>query len=44
MPIFLYGQGVAGCVEVTFCSGYKVISQGRLFMRVGNAMAGSYSP
>lgn len=36
MPIFLYEQGVAGCVEITFCSGEKVISQGRLFMRVGS--------
>ncbi|MGE8039645.1 hypothetical protein [Enterobacter asburiae] len=35
MPLFLYGQGVAGCVEVTFCSGEKIISQGRLFMRMG---------
>lgn len=44
MPIFLYGQGVAGCVEVTFCSGDKVISQGRLFMRVGNANGWIFTP
>ena len=44
MPIFLYGQGVAGCVEVTFYSGDKVISQGRLFMRVGNANGWIFTP
>ncbi|MEH3408017.1 hypothetical protein POW88_08280 [Enterobacter quasiroggenkampii] len=44
MPIFLYGQGVAGCVEVTFYSGDKVISQGRLFMQVGNANGWIFTP
>lgn len=44
MPIFLYGQGVAGCVEVTVCSGNKVISQGRLFMRVGNLNGWIFTP
>ena len=44
MPIFLYGQGVAGCVEVTFYSGDKLISQGRLFMRVGNANGWIFTP
>jgi len=44
MPIFLYGQGVAGCVEVTFCSGGKVISQGRLFMRVGSVNGWFFTP
>ena len=44
MPIFLYGQGVAGCVEVTFCSGDKVISQGRLFMRVGSVNGWFFTP
>lgn len=44
MPIFLYGQGIAGCVEVTFCSGDKVISQGRLFMRVGNVNGWFFTP
>jgi hypothetical protein len=43
MPIFLYGQGVAGCVEVTFFPG-KVISQGRLFMRVGSANDWIFTP
>ncbi|MGX5100590.1 hypothetical protein [Enterobacter cloacae] len=44
MPIFLYGQGVAGCVEVCFCSGENVISQGRLFMRVGGVSNWIYTP
>lgn len=44
MPIFLYGQGVAGCVEVTFCSGENVISQGRLFMRVGGGSDWIFAP
>lgn len=44
MPLFLYGQGVAGCVEVTFCSGEKIISQGRLFMRVGGVSNWTYAP
>ncbi|MEE9659093.1 hypothetical protein [Enterobacter cloacae complex sp. CARB60] len=44
MPIFLYGQGVAGCVDVTFCSGEKIISQGRLFMRVGCVSNWTYTP
>ena len=44
MPIFLYGQGVAGCVEVTFFSGYSSISQGRLFMRVGSANGWIFTP
>lgn len=37
MPVFLYGQGVAGCVEVTFHTGGHVTSLGRLFMRSGTA-------
>ncbi|MBT2092358.1 type VI secretion system lipoprotein TssJ [Enterobacter bugandensis] len=44
MPIFLYGQGVAGCVEVTFCSGENVISQGQLFMRVGRGSDWIFTP
>ena len=44
MPIFLYGQGVAGCVEVTFFSGYSSISQGRLFMRVGSVYDWIFTP
>ncbi|MBL5942538.1 hypothetical protein JBO44_04145 [Enterobacter asburiae] len=44
MPIFLYGQGVTGCVEVTVFSGYSVISQGRLFMRVGSVNDWIFTP
>lgn len=35
VPVFLYGQGVTGCVEVTFHNGKLVTSMGRLFMRSG---------
>lgn len=35
MPVFLYGQGVTGCVEVTFHNGAHVTPLGRLFMRSG---------
>lgn len=35
VPAFLYGQGVTGCVEVTFYNGGLVTSMGRLFMRSG---------
>lgn len=44
MPIFLYGQGVTGCVEVTSHSGREVNSLGRLFMRSGNASDWTYNP
>lgn len=44
MPLFLYGQGVAGCVEVTFCSRESVISQGRLFMRMGSVNNWTFVP
>lgn len=33
IPLFLYGHGVTGCVEVTLHSGEYVTSPGRLFMR-----------
>lgn len=36
MPVFLYGQGVTGCVETTFHDGRRVTSLGRLFMRSGS--------
>jgi len=36
VPIFLYGQGVTGCVEATFHSGRDVTALGRLFMRAGS--------
>ncbi|MCZ4060582.1 hypothetical protein O3W44_17955 [Pantoea sp. LMR881] len=32
VPVFLYGQGVTGCVEATFHKGGHVTSLGRLFM------------
>ncbi|WP_145503747.1 hypothetical protein [Yersinia vastinensis] len=35
VPAFLYGQGVTGCVEVTFHNGGLVTPLGRLFMRSG---------
>lgn len=34
-PIFLYGQGVTGCVEVCLCTGSDVRVLYRLFMRSG---------
>jgi len=36
-PIFLYGQGVTGCVEATLCVEGKIIPLCRLFMRSGKA-------
>lgn len=35
VPIFLYAQGVTGCVEATFHNGGLVRPLGRLFMRSG---------
>jgi len=35
VPVFLYGQGVTGCMEVTFHDGGNVMLLGRLFMRSG---------
>lgn len=32
-PVFLYGQGVVGCVEVTLCVQGRAFPQFRLFMR-----------
>lgn len=32
-PVFLYGQGVVGCVEVTLCAQGQITSMYRLFMR-----------
>ncbi len=34
-PVFLYGQGVTGCVEVTLHPEGCITSPGRLFMRAG---------
>jgi hypothetical protein len=44
MPIFLYGQGVTGCVEITFHTGGVAISLGRLFMRAGNVSGWIFNP
>ncbi len=44
MPVFLYGQGVTGCVEATFHDGGHVTSQGRLFMRSGCVSYWTFAP
>ncbi|HII4325781.1 TPA: hypothetical protein ACY4PY_001979 [Enterobacter cloacae] len=44
VPVFLYGQGVTGCVEVTFHDGGHVTSLGRLFMRSGTANNWTFTP
>ena len=44
MPVFLYGQGVTGCMEVTFHDGGKVTSLGRLFMRSGSVNDWIFTP
>lgn len=35
-PVFLYGQGVTGCVDVRLQSIDRIVLLGRLFMRNGN--------
>lgn len=44
VPIFLYGQSVTGCVEVTFLTGGQVTSLGRLFMRSGTVSDWTFTP
>lgn len=44
MPVFLYGQGVTGCVEVTFHTGGYVTPLGRLFMRSGTVNDWTFTP
>ncbi|MBD8240806.1 hypothetical protein IFT95_01180 [Pantoea agglomerans] len=44
IPVFLYGQGVTGCVEATFHTGGRVTSLGRLFMRAGHISDWAYTP
>lgn len=44
MPIFLYGTGVTGGVEVTFHSEGRVTSLGRLFMRSGRVNDWTFTP
>lgn len=43
-PLFLYGQHVTGCVEVTFHRGGKESLLGRLFMRSGALYDWTFSP
>ncbi|MGK3212743.1 hypothetical protein [Enterobacter kobei] len=43
-PIFLYGQGVTGCVEATFHNGENVSSLGRVFMRSGIVSDWTFTP
>jgi hypothetical protein len=44
IPVFLYGQGVTGCVEVTLHAEGSVTSVGRLFMRAGHFSDWSFTP
>ncbi|HEJ0335070.1 TPA: hypothetical protein SLP51_002873 [Klebsiella aerogenes] len=44
LPVFLYGQGVTGCVEVTFHDGRHTTSLGRLFMRSGMVNNWTFTP
>lgn len=44
VPVFLYGQGVTGCVEATFHDGGNVTSLGRLFMRSGTVNNWTFTP
>ncbi|GJL42769.1 hypothetical protein L6R44_15070 [Enterobacter cloacae complex sp. ECC445] len=44
MPLFLYGQGVTGCVEVTFHDGERMTPLGRLFMRSGIENDWTFAP
>lgn len=43
-PVFLYGQGVTGCVETAFHDGRRVTSLGRLFMRSGSVSDWTLTP
>ncbi|MFP2270861.1 hypothetical protein [Enterobacter ludwigii] len=43
-PVFLYGQGVTGCVEVTLHAEGCVISLGRLFIRAGHFSDWTFNP
>ncbi|WP_205950599.1 hypothetical protein [Pantoea stewartii] len=44
IPVYLYGQGVTGCVEATFHNGGLVTPLGRLFMRSGMVNNWSFIP
>lgn len=43
-PVFLYGQGVTGCIEVTFSENGKSTSPYRLFMRSSEHTNWTWSP
>lgn len=43
-PVFLYGQGVTGCVEVTVHAEGSVTPLGRLFMRSGTVNHWTFTP
>ncbi|EAT8924029.1 hypothetical protein SR02_003222 [Salmonella enterica subsp. arizonae] len=44
MPVFLYGQGVTGCMEVTFHDGENLTPLGRLFMQSGIVNNWTFAP
>ncbi len=44
MPVFLYGQGVTGCVEANFHNEGLVTPLGRLFMRSGTVNKWTFTP
>lgn len=43
-PVFLYGQGVTGCVEVSLCMQGRATPQFRLFMRCSESVDWTCSP
>lgn len=43
-PVFLYGQGVTGCVEVTVCIDGNATPLCRLFMRSSNDVNWTWKP
>lgn len=43
-PVFLYGQGVTGCVEAAFHNKGNMSSLGRLFMRSGTVNNWTFVP
>ncbi|QMM55222.1 hypothetical protein HVX06_22070 (plasmid) [Enterobacter sp. RHB15-C17] len=43
-PVFLYGQGATGCVEVSLCVLGRVAPQFRLFMRCSESLDWTCSP
>ncbi|UYK97767.1 hypothetical protein [Pantoea stewartii] len=44
IPVYLYGQGVTGCVEATFHNGGLMMPLGRLFMRSGTVNNWTFIP